>query len=493
MSGKKKSYAKKRANAPRMNEAQREQARLARKHADYKNRWLGIGFGIGGAALLCFALYGFVTADAVRSGDLHKSIPAQSDHCQVTSAMLSYYLREHADSYLAYAAETPGAAAFDPEKPLRAQMYNEAEGTTWYEFLMETTMNTVQETLRNCEAAYRAGYELPEDVQQQIAKDAAETDLTKYQAGVTEEDVASVMTLQMTSRLYMEEAKSEIAVTEEEVQAEAKADPKTYELFSMLIYSFSWDENDAAGEQAARKHAEELAACKTPEAFTDYVRQYMEQEEQLPAETAAQRLNGMHMTAGYSSYNEDTQKWLETAKPYDTFTLDGSQARYMEVIMLETEPALDTSDCVDLRIIYLTESTQGSMDAAKTLAANIQQACKDSGGTPESFAKLAQQYSESSTTAANGGLVEGYSRIRTTYGTETTEWAFSADRKQGDMFLCERETAVIIAYYEGKNDRCGWENQIYAALLRQKNDALLSGVSSLSVVKDLKAVELADI
>ena len=221
MSGKKKSNAKKRANAPRMNEAQREQARLARKHADYKNRWLGIGFGIGGAALLCFALYGFVTADAVRSGDLHKSIPAQSDHCQVTSAMLSYYLREHADSYLAYAAETPGAPVFDTEKPLRAQMYNEAEGTTWYEFLMETTMNTVQETLRNCEAAYRAGYELPEDVQQQIAKDAAETDLTKYQAGVTEEDVASVMTLQMTSRLYMEEAKSEIAVTDEEVQAEA--------------------------------------------------------------------------------------------------------------------------------------------------------------------------------------------------------------------------------------------------------------------------------
>ncbi len=160
--------------------------------------------------------------------------------------------------------------------------------------------------------------------------------------------------------------------------------------------------------------------------------------------------------------------------------------------MLETEPALDTSDCVDLRIIYLTENTQGSMDAAKELAATIQQECRDSGSTPERFAELAQQYSESSTTAANGGLVEGYSRIRTTYGAETTAWAFDPARKQGDMFLCERDTAVIIAYYEGKNDRCGWENQIYAALLRQKNDALTSGVGSLSVVKDLKAVELAE-
>ena len=476
MSAKKQNQAKQRRSTNRQSEEARQAAKLARKHAEYRRQWRDTFLGLGGAALIGFGVYGAANAGSILSGDIHKAIVAETEHCQVNAAMLAFYYQEHVDSYLTYADSYPDAACFDREQSLKQQYFDETQGQTWYDYLMTTTMNTVQTTLRGCEAAYAAGYTLPEDVQAEIEEDAAAIDLSHYQPGLTREEVKQVMTLQMTARHYEQSVYQAVSVTDEEIEAEAKANPQDYEMFSMLCFTFDWEDGDAEGEQAARNHAEALAACGTPEEFLQYAKTYMEQKG-LSEKDIEQRMMAMRMTSGYDSYNEDVYDWMQTAKPNATFTLDGSQARYMEVLMLETEPALDTSDCVDLRVIYLS----GSAEQTEPQAESIVQECKDAGSTPEAFASLVQQYSGNMTAAANGGLVEGYSRIRTTYGAETAEWAFEAGRKQGDMFICMRENAAIIAYYEGTNARCGWENQVYAALLQQKNEAISEELTGTEV------------
>lgn len=490
MSGKKQNSSKRRRSANQPDAAKLQEARLRRKHEDYRNQWLYTGFGIGGVLLLGCALYGFVNAGSVVGGDLHKSVAAETEHCQVSAAMLAYYFQEHADSYLAYAASDSSAAAFNPEQPLDQQYYDAESQTTWYSFLMSNTMNTVQNTLKTCEAAYAAGYTLPEDVQAEIEKDADETDLSHYLSGVTREDVAQVMTMQMIARYYPEEAGREIAVTDAEIEAEAKANPESYEMFSMLCFTFGWEEGDTAGEQAARDHAQALADTVGTAEYEAYARDYMENEEQLPAESIERRLIAMRMTSGYSSYTDEVQTWIRSAKPGETYLLESPQLHYIEVLRLETEPKLDDSDCVDLRVIYLAPAEGETIDDTRRLAQNLMQQCKDAGGTPESFASLAAQYSKNSVLAASGGLVEGYSRIRTTYGAETAEWAFESGRRQGDMFLCERDAAVILAYYQGENARCGWENQVSAALLKQKNDALSAKLTGSEVRTDEKVQKL---
>ena len=481
--GKTKNSQKKSRSAQQAAYEQRETARLERKHRKYRRTWLitvlcvVLAAGVIGGS---FAAYQVIRQKGLL---LHRHIAAETEHYEVNAAMLDYYFQEHVSSYLSYASTNSDVPCFDPEQPLKEQYYDEEAETTWFDYIMSTTMSTVKQTLTLCEAAYQAGFSLTDEECTKISSDAAETDLSKYQNGVRTEDVETVMTLQTIASDYRKQTFGSIEVTDSEIAAEAEENAHDYLMFSMLCYTFAWSEDaDPAEIAAAGEHAKALSECKTREAFEAYVTDYEMNVNGQDAEKAAQIVRAMRMTTGFSSYSDDVQAWIETAAPGDTYILERESSYFTEVMMLVDTPALDTSACADMRVIYLSASNYGG-DIGKTTetAEKIMQKCKDEGSTSASFAQLVPQYSSDSRTVQNGGLVQGYSRIRTAYGAETADWLFEAGRTQGDMFLCKRDSAVVIVFYEGRSERCGWENQVYQKLYSDKTAALNEELNAVTV------------
>lgn len=460
---------------------QREQARLAKKHRRYRNIWLGIGGGICAAGLVIGGCIG-VQKLVVRNGYcLHDHIAAQTEHYEINSAMLSYYFSQAKTSYDLFLKDNPNEEGYDPKVSLREQEYK--EGTTWFDFLMDSTMSSIEQTLKTCEAAYDAGFTLSAERQEEVRKDAAAVDLSALQKGVTREDVEQVMQMQAIARDYQQQRYDEIKITNEEIKTEAEKNERDYQMFSILCYTFEWQQGEImAGSEAGRNkalaRADALAACKSKEEFEEYVKDYLEKETEYSAESREQQLRAMRLTTGYASYNDEVQKWVEGAKPFDTYIYKPENGTFAEVMMLLDRPALDNSECVDLRVIYLPASAYNNdIDATVKIAEQLMQECDKAEDSRTAFIERAGKYSMQAN-ASSGGLIEGYSRVRTTYGAETADWLFEAGRKQGDMFLCKRESAVIIAYYEAENERCGWQNQAYSKLLNNRIGALSAELAS---------------
>ncbi len=495
----------KKKQSPRRGSAQskesyelREAQRLARKHKAYRKKWLiALGCVLAAAAV---TVGGFFLWNVIRNRprSLQKMTAAKTDHYSVNAAMLAYYFQGHIDSYLSFAASGTSIPTFDTAQSLRTQYYDADAGTTWYSYLMDYTMNTVQQTLKLCEAAYDAGFQLTDEEMTKIRSDAEAVDLSKYQEGVTTEDVEAVMTLQTIAADYQREALGGITVSDEEIRAEVSENEHDYLTFNMLCYTFAWTQAEAeagatAHINAAKQHAQELSECTTREAFEAYVTRYETEERGATAEEAAQTVRAMRMMIGYSGYSDDVKGWIETAKPGETYILDSSDQYYVEVMMLLDEPALDPSECVDLRVIYLPSGNYNyDIDATVDAAEALIEQCKNAGSSESAFAQLAVQHSADTSTASNGGLVEGYSRMRTTYGAETADWAFESGRQPGDMFICKRSAAVAIAYYVGKNNRCGWENQVYQALYSSKNKEISAALVASDVTVNSEVQQYID-
>lgn len=466
----------------RQTSKQTEQQRLDKKHAYIRRKWRNAVLAVCGAGLIAAAGFGISKAGSIRSGDLHGAVTAETSHYQVNAAMLAYYYQEHIDSYLEYVSANPGMPVFDAALPLEQQYYDDAQTKTWREFFMESTLSTVSQTLQACEAAYEAGYTLPAETLEQIKTDAAATDLSRYQSGVTEADVAAVMELQMIGRRYQQDAYAAVSVPEEALAPELEANRENYVRFGLSTFTFTWETLDDPQKAVGEAHAEEMSHCTTYADFTAYAKNYMEEEDDLTPEIIAQRLRAMDLMVGYSSCSDDIKAWVQTAKVGDTYIYEPEGALFAEVLMLTSLPAPDEGECVDMRVIYLPSSLHGgNLDETLATAQTIIESCKEAGSTSASFAQLAAQYSADSTTASNGGLIEGYSCNRTDYGTETAEWAFAAGRAQGDMFICERENAAVVAFYEGKNALCGWQNQVRAKLTQEQYSELTAAMTACEV------------
>lgn len=470
--------------------AQREQAEKAKK----KNKAIRIA-GISGAAAVLLVGGGYLWCNT-GSNALRNKVVAETDHYQVTAAMFACYFRQCADSYLRYAERDSEMSVFDTGVSLKEQEYS--NGVTWYDLFLDNAMSSVKTNLQYAEKAYDEGFVLSEEDEATVQELTDKADLDRYQKGVRRSDLEKATRLTILANSYQKAAMEQISVSEDEVNSFYQEHQDDYLMVSALAYSFPWSpesilEGDNTEHDAAIEHAEELGKCRDQKAFSDYVYHYLTEEKEMERAEAEQIAANLTITDMAKDFPDGVQEWIGGgAKPGETFVWPREDQLYASVYLLRSEPAADESRTVDIRVIYLSAADYASIEETEEAAEMIQEDVRAAEDPSEMFASIAQSYSGDTKTSANGGLVTGYSAAQTAYGDEISAWAFDRERQHGDMTVSSRTGGVMLAFFEGQNDKTGWENQVENDIYQQKVTAFSEDCTAREVAvkeKNYKYIE----
>lgn len=458
--------------AIRAREAERKQKRRE-KNAGRRKKRLKIAC-ICAAAAVVLGGAAFGTYYYLRSGGWflrHRTV-LESEHYQVTGAMLAVYYQQCVDSYLEYAAQDETAVQLDRSKPFRDQEYY--EGYSFYDMFMDTTVNNVEAQLQVCEAAHAAGYDLTQDKKDESRRVAGEKDLSKYQKGVTREDVERATELVYLAQNYQRDTIDSITVSDEEIETYYAQHTNDFLTTGLYGFTFAYDTGDSETDTGvtrdeALQYAQELSECRNDTEFYDYAENYLNNVIKQDAETAQMQLSNLRSSNLLTYFSTEVQEWAlsDDTKRYSTLILDRAEQNIVQVVMMLDKPARNEEKTADIRVVVLTTAEFDGADGAKEFAEELIGECEAAGGTPEAFAELAYEYSSDVLTYPNGGVVTGFTPSRTTYGEALAKWAFDKARQPGDMTVVDGPGNVILAYYEAAGEDNGWQSMVRDAFTEE--------------------------
>ena len=431
-----------------------------------KRRLIWIAGGVAGVAVLAFGLRALTGA-----GSLRKKVVAETEHYQVTAAMLACYFKQCEESYLAYAASDSSIAVFDENKSLREQKYNDEQ--TWFDMIMDNTMKTVKTNLQICEAAYQAGFTMSDEDEETCRQIGEQMEEGRYQKGVTGDDAAKAARMNILAESYQKSVRESINITDDQIQSYFDTHQDDYLNVSTLGYTFTWDpegivSGDYAEHDAALAAAETLSKCKTQQEYSEYVFKYLTDRKGVERSEAEQIAGDLTITKTIGNYPDDVQEWIRGgAKRNECALFTHEESCSASVYLLREEPAPDESKTVNIRVLYLTAADYDGIENAVSFANDLKDEVDAAENKSEKFASLAYEYSEDAATYPNGGLVNGYSASQTVYGDEISAWAFDRERQNGDMLISERTTSVMLAFFESANAQTGWQNEVREDLYNQ--------------------------
>ncbi len=412
---------------------------------------------------------------------LRTQTAVSTKHYSLSNAEYCYFYDQCYNSYLDSFAATGKEPAFDPDKKLSQQQTD--DGITWHDFFLESTNSVVQSLLQHCEMAYDADYHLTEEQLATCAENAAALDMTTMPNGVRREDIQTAMELEMLGNSYYEQLVNAIEITDEELKQRYEKNKAAYQTWDVLCYTIAWKEDadvtaSSLKQEEAKQYAEELAACQSPEAFEEYVTNFLLNVKQKTAEEAQQLVNAMALSTNGTGYSADVSQWAmeESSALYDTHIYTEEGQNSYQVYMLTSLPTRNESDAVDFRIIVLPYATYTDADGARKQAETLMEQWQQNGSDESAFDTLATMYTSDGSTYQNGGLVSAYSADRTTYGKEIIDWLYADGRQKGDTTIISADDAgngaVLIVYFVDDNPLTVWENQVKNDLYEVKLQAI---------------------
>ena len=284
-----------------------------------------------------------------------------TENYEINGAMLSYFFNEELRSwisnnatYIQYAALYPsyfGDYAVDFSSDLDAQQCKiipaadrTEDYTTWYDYFMGLTVDTVSRYLEYAEGAKLAGVSLDDEDHKEVKEslNSLTSDLKAngysiedvYGTGVTKSDVKKCFELKAIAVKYAEIKIEELkgALEKEEIDVFQKyADDHKSEFYSATYISYTIQEKEAdyktdaeyeSAKAAAKAAADLIAKSETPELFFDAIVKYEADKKAAESETATESSSTTAATTeapemeDYTKevyYNTDTDeldKWL---------------------------------------------------------------------------------------------------------------------------------------------------------------------------------------
>ncbi len=446
--------------------------------------WTCIGVLI--AAIVAAIVVGIIRRDP----PLEKIVVGESEYYQVDASMLAYTIYSNYSNYISTYKDYLSIIGLDTSKSLRDQKFSDTQ--TWFDYFEETAKNQLDEYVVFASLARKKNMTLTEDDNKQI--DTYITSLTasalasKYQnlnsylnsnlcPGVNENSIRRVLELQLLATDYYNEFKTETEASfkPEDFESFAKEHPELIQKFDYISYTFKPTYGDNATDEE-----KELALVKAKEEaeklgkITD-VDEFKKRLVEICKENASDKDKDKEID--YITENTKTDvlytdtnlgNWAKSAKVDDITVLeDKSNDKIVSytVYLLTKEMHLDTRQSMNVRHILFTESTYKTLDAAKVKANEVFDEWNKGDKTAESFAKLAEKYSEDTGSNQNGGL---YTNV---YAGQMVanfnEWVFTEGRKAGDCKIIETDAGVHIIYCDGEGTLPCWQADLSSDMVSE--------------------------
>ena len=417
---------------------------------------------------------------------------------------------EYYNTYL-----TTGSAPFDPSGDLREQFVpsedEDAEPVSWYDYLMEQTLETLTRVAALENAAAEEGYTLSQEdaatVEESIESLRASAEQNGYPnlAGYLKANLSRYMTVnayracverEVLVSSYQSDYAEGLEVTDADLDAyyeENAGKLDSYDYRYILINGTASSTTDEEGntvepteeeEEAAMAAAQEqarnfrtavLAAGDREQAFIDLAPDYVSEANREsyaddPDRSLSEGVTGSSLNAYYREWMQDPDRAAG-----DVEVFEGGTGWY---VVLFLDRYLDETPTVDIRHILIkaetpqddpdTEDvdeseagpTQESLDVAKATAEDLLAQWEAGDKTAESFGELANEHSDdtSSTANSNGGLYERVEKGQMFAGFDA--WIFDEARQPGDTTLMENpqdgQQGWHVIYFQS------WEPSVWA-------------------------------
>lgn len=443
-----------------------------------------------------------------------------------TVADMQYYYNQIYSHYYSQ-AQAGMIDNLDYELPAEDQMYDEEEGKTWKDFILEESVHAMSEIKALVAYAEKEGYKMSEVGEQTVRENMDSLTAESAKNGFTtvnsflktvygnamtkgrfEQIVRESVIASETSTRY-EQA---LTYTEEQMNEfyeEHKDEMDLFQYNSIYFttsvtpiknedgkYTDPTDADKEAAKQAAMDRAEK--AKKELESGADFGT-VMEQfsGDIKVAVSPDQSYMGYELNPLFAEWLQDDQR-----KPGDVTVIAAEDGQGIYLIQV-AKRGRSEEITADIRHVFVAaekdegaaQPTEEQYAAAKEKAQKLLDDWKAGGATEEKFAEMAQKESDDTASTAAGGLYTQISSLDG-YVKSFTDWALDPARKPGDTGLVQNTDSAVqgwhIMYYVAPNEAL-WKLDADGAMQAEDVDEWLHelteelGVTVLDGINNLGA------
>ncbi len=403
-------------------------------------------------------------------------------------------LRYQAQYYQYYQNKSMGYdTSLPPDQQTQTTTDDNGNEITWAEKLHDDTISLIQMHKAYYNEAVKKGLELTEadkayidkqiDSLREEASNAGGTSsggenkvsyslnayLRKvYGGSVNERFLRKQLKIQILAQKYYNERTKEIAAAynQSDIDAEYKKDTATYDLVTFRAYTFKTTEltkedNETDDALKARQTKADAEVKKNANDFYNAVTNeatFSAKAADLNKDTADYNVDEntkytMLQATIKQSFSDDVAKWL-----FDKTTKDGAkklfsdedEGKYIVVLAVKGPHQEKTVTARHILFSTIDQNTQNDLSdeekaQKKKDAENALKEYNDGAKTEDSFAALANKYTEDSGSSSNGGLYENIYPGQMV--TAFNNWVFDSNRKPGDVELVETSYGYHIIYF----------------------------------------------
>lgn len=418
----------------------------------------------------------------------------------VTIAEYEYYymraynqVRYQAQYYQYYYQTSNGYdLSLSPEEQTQTTQDSDGNEVTWAEKLHEDTLEIIQLHKAYYNEALKKGLKLTKadeaNIDKQIdslrkeAESAGSSNTSSenkvtyslnaylrkvYGGSINERFLRKQLKIQILAQKYITQRTAEIAKTydQKDIDAEYKKDTATYDFVTFRAYTFKTTEltkkdNETDDALKARQTKADAEVKKNANDFYNAVTNeatFTAKAKELNKDTANYNVDedtkfSMLKSKVQSSFSEDAAKWL-----FDSSTKEGSKKLFSDeengkyIVVLAVKKPHQEKTVTARHILFSTidqstnnELSEEEIAKKKTEAEDVLKKFNEGDKSEDSFAALANEYTEDTDTS-NGGLYEHIYPGQMV--TEFNDWCFNASRKPGDVEIVKTQFGYHIIYF----------------------------------------------
>lgn len=441
---------------------------------------------------------------------------------EYSAAQVQYYYNACLNYYYNY-AQYGLISNFDVNTAPADQMYNEEEGITWHDQIMNEAIRSMAQNKAISALAKEEGFTMSEDGKHSVEHTMEDVEVAAVSNGFT----STTAYLKAAYGNSMTKSKFEAIQTENTLVSEyinqyaeglSYVDEDLEKYYAdhaddMDLFSYSYAAVD--GAPAENKDAD----GNVVEATQDQINAAMDAAEQTAQDILRRLKAGADFNTVLADYAEDEKvaakpgqltlsyyadsviaDWMleEGRKAGDAAVLENSEGDGYYVVKFAGRQR-DTEKPADVRHILVAAQqdadaehpTEAQFDAAKAEAEALLAQWKAGEATEETFAALAKEKSADPGSAANGGLYEGVSSA-SGFIPEFTDWAVDPARQPGDTGLVKNTGSSTqgwhIMYYVAGSEET-WKTDSRNGLVNEATTAWLDGLVEEQAVERLPGLE----
>lgn len=302
-----------------------------------------------------------------------------------------------------------------------------------------------------------------------------------YGGSINERFLRKELKIQVLAQKYLTQKTNDIAAgyDQAEIDKAYKDATSTYDFVTFRAYTFKTTEltkenNETDAQLKARQTKADAEVKKNANDFYNAVTNeatFAAKAKELNKDTADYNVDeetkySMLQDSIKSAFSEDAAKWL-----FDSSTKTGSKKLFSDetngkyIVVLAVKAPHQEQTITARHILLSTKDQNSQQDLSeeeiakkKTQAEDILKKFNEGDKSEDSFAALANEYTEDSGSSSNGGLYEHVYPGQMV--TEFNDWCFDANRKAGDVEMVKTDYGYHIIYFVAKDGKDYYDSAI---------------------------------